>query len=219
MNRLMFKKTGLACLLATASLAVHAVSLYDNLATPAGTFDAQGYQIGDQVILADLGVGANITDFSFELYSIGVAPTATYTVSLLANDGTGGAPSSSLWSDTYNFGLNFPTGQLVTYSGLSIDVPHSFTWAISFSGLDSGTAGLILSTAAGPSIGANYTDYWLKNGLLPWQLNYIEGQSINFLASFSGTPIAVPEPSSVALFGLGTVGLFLWRRRSVRLAR
>jgi len=218
MNSFLLKKSGLVCLLVTAGLAVHADSLYDNLTTPAGTFNAQGNQIGDQVILSDLGVGANITDFSFELYSIGVAPTAEYTVSLLSNDGTGGAPLSTLWSDTYNFGASYPTGTLVTYSGLSIDVPHSFTWAISFSALgDAAEAGLILSTATGPSIGANYTDYWMNDGT--WHLNYIPDNTINFLASFSGTPIAVPEPSSAALLGLGAVGLLFWSRRSFRLSR
>jgi len=200
-------------------LALHADSLYDNLGTPAGTFDAQGNQIGDQIILADLGVGANITDFSFELYSIGVSPSAAYTVSILANDGAGGAPSTSLWSDTYTFGTSYPSGTLVSYSGLSIDVPHSFTWAVSFSALGGGgaQAGLVLSTAAGPSVGDNYTDYWMNNGT--WNLNYVPGSTINFLAAISGTAIPVPEPSSVALFGLGAVALLVWGRRSLRLSR
>ena len=217
MNCSILKKAGLACLLASAGLVLHADSLYYNLDTPNGLFDAQDNQIGDQIILADLGVGANVTDFSFELYSIAVDPTATYTVSFLANDGVGGTPSTPLWSDTYNFGTSYPTGTLVGYTGLSIDVPHSFTWAVSFSGLGTGAAGLVLSTGAGPSVGGNYTDYWMNNGT--WNLNYIEGSTINFLAAISGTALPVPEPSSGAVFGLGAVALLVWGRRSLRLSR
>jgi hypothetical protein len=207
------KKLGIVVLALTTGFVVHGGLLYSNLNTPAGFFGSEGHEIGDQIILADTGFGATITDFSFEFYAINVNSLAQYTISLYANDGVGGVPSTSLWTDTTTFGTDYSQGILVSYSDLDIAVPHSFTWAIDFSNLGAGNAGLILSTSGGPTVGGNYNDYWLNNDGT-WQLNYIEGSDVSFLAAFSGTP--VPEPTSMALMGLGSLGLFLLKRRSAR---
>jgi hypothetical protein len=213
-NGFISKKLGIFVLALTTGFVVHGGILYSNLNTPAGFFNSEGHEIGDQIILADTGLGAIITDFSFEFYATNVNPLAQFTISLYANDGVGGVPSTSLWTDTTTFGNNsdYSQGILASYSDLDIAVPHSFTWAIDFSNVGGG-AGLILSTSVGPTVGGNYTDYWLNNGGV-WQLNYIEGSDVSFLAAFSGT--SVPEPTSMALMGLGSLGLFLLKRRSAR---
>lgn len=221
MNGLISKKTGLVVMALTAGLAVHADTLlFYNLASPAGLFKSEGNTIGDQVILADNGYGAIITDFSFDLYATGVASDslATYTITLYANDGTGGTPSTVLWTDSSMFASapNLTTGTEVNYAGLDISVSSSFTWAISFSNLDSGAAaGLVLSTTA-PTTGYDYTDYWLKTDT-GWSTQVGTSVSrVDFLASFEGTVVETPEPSSVALLSLGSASLLFWRRRSAR---
>jgi hypothetical protein len=218
-NGLISKKIGIVVLALTTCLMVHGGILYSNLNTPAALFNSEGHEIGDQIILADNGFGATITDFSFEFYAADVDPLAQYTISLYANDGVAGVPSTPLWTDTAAFvnGSDYSQGVLVGYSDLGIAVPHSFTWAIDFSNLGVGNAGLILSTSGGPTVGGNYNDYWLNNNGT-WQLNYIEGSDVSFLAAFSGTPV-VPEPASMALMGMGSLGLFLLKRRSARLSK
>jgi hypothetical protein len=205
----------------TAGLAVHANVWFYNLGTPAGQFSSQENQIGDQIILAGGGSGATINSFSFELYAKNVASSAQYTVLLYANDGAGGAPSSSLWSDTYQFGnASIPgldSSVLVTYSSLNISVLTSFTWAISFADLGAGAgadAGLILSTSS-PTVGTDYSDCWLNSGS-GWGL-YVDptGASVDFLAEFQGN--TVPDGSStITLMGLAMAGLFLTRRALVQ---
>jgi hypothetical protein len=216
-NGFISKKLGAVALVLTTVFMVHGGILYSNLDTPAGLFNSEGHEIGDQIILADTGFGAIITDFSFEFYATNVDSLAQYTISLYANDGLNEAPSTSLWTDTATFGnsFDFSQGILVNYSDLNITVPHSFTWAIGFANVGAGNAGLILSTG-GPTVGNNYTDYWLNTDGA-WQASYIEGSSVDFLAAFSGT--SVPEPTSMALMGLGSLGLFLLKRRSARLSK
>lgn len=220
-NGFISKKLGIVVLALTTGFVIHGGVLYSNMNTPAGFFNSEGHEIGDQIILADTGFGAIITDFSFEFYAADVDPLAQYTISLYANDGVGGAPSTSLWTDTYAFGnsTDFSQGIVVNYSDLNITVPHSFTWAIDFANLgEAGNAGLILS-ASGPAVGGNYTDYWLNEDGT-WKLNVNnpnDGSAVDFLASFSGSP--VPEPTSMALMGVGSLGLFLLKRRSARLSK
>jgi hypothetical protein len=227
------------CVLAVATTqSVQASTiLFNNLTTPLGTFSIDGAgQIGDEVVLADSGNGATITSFSFEFYSANVAAGATYTVGFYANDGSpaysGGPldPSTLLWSDTGNLGGSFPSGQTVTFGlaalGGGVTVPHDFTWAVSFSGLGSAAgkdAGLILSTAFGPSIGGDYNDYWLNTGSVAspnWILALSSNPSIpdiNFLAEFDGTPTP-DQSSSLALLSMGVVGLLVLKRFRTALA-
>ena len=206
--------------------ALHAqTALYSNLGT-AGTafFTAATNEIGDEVILADNGNGSTITNFDLYFYNTAPDYTATMTVFLYANTG---APSSSgpntpnhtaLWSESFAVPnaptgtlLNFATGTDLPLGGVS--VPTDFTWAVEFTGLGGSDAGLILNTNA-VDIGGNYADYWLNlgsSGAPNWVLSTNSIYSnVNFGADFFGTanpPAPTPEPSSVALMGLGIAGL------------
>ncbi len=104
------------------------------------------------------------------------------------------------------------TGSGVTGSGVS--VPSHFTWALVFTGVDSGAdAGPVISTS-GPSIGADLTDYWQNNP--PWETYTNSSYSIDFVAQFGGTPNIVPEPQSFSLLAMvglaGLTGVFIRRR-------
>ena len=218
-----------ALAVATTQSAQASTILFDNLTTPAGTFSIDGAgQIGDEVILADSGNGATITSFSFELYYANVAPGATFTVGFYANNGPASSagpldPGTLLWSGTGNLVGGSSSDQLVNFGlaalGGGVTVPHDFTWAISFSGLGSAAgedAGLILSTALGPSIGGDYNDYWLNTGSVAipnWNpaLGSPSTPDINFLAEFDGTPTP-DQSSSLALLSMGVVGLLVLKR-------
>ena len=202
--------------------------MYSNLDTPIGYFSAGGSQIGDEVFLADNGNGSTIDSFSFDFYNNASSGSPKATVYLYANNGVtalSGAhsPGTVIFSEMFDIPFA-PTGTNFLFNAAggdftTLNVPSDFTWAVEFSGLGGNDAGLILSTNA-PALGNNYTDYWLNLGTAGspnWQTATNADYAINFLATFTGTanPAApTPEPSSMALMGLGIAGLagFLKRK-------
>jgi PEP-CTERM motif len=172
--------------------------------------------VGGQVILNDNGTGSVLTNFDFWVAS----PTdETITVAIYDQTGLAGAPGNKLWSDSFN-SSDLQAGGLTNELNetLNLAVPSSFTWTVQLSG----NGGPALVTNAPAISGGFYRDYWWNKGsdsAPNWQL-YVDpnGGIINFAADFSGTPNPTPEPSSLALIGLGCLAVGSYAKRSKKSA-
>lgn len=115
--------------------------VYDNSFTDLNkTYGVNGVQFGDEINLA--GTDRSVTDFQFEYFlSANANGNETARLVLYANDGPGKAPGTPLYTSP---ALSLQPGfQVAEASGLSVSVPDTLTWAITFSGVDaSEVAGL-----------------------------------------------------------------------------
>ena len=81
------------------------------------------------------------------------------------------------------------------------------TWSVQFQGLGA-TDELGVDLYGPAAVGLNYSDYW-EHIAGNWSL-MTNASPVNFAAKFEAT---VPEPSSLALFALGGLGLLCSRMR------
>ena len=173
----------------------HAASIvYDNTATPIGSFHPLTSESGDQINLA--GLDRTVTGFAFEYYTELLGGSGQATVRFYANDGLQGKPASEL----YNSGaFSLQEGsKSVTIQNLAVAVPDSFTWTVQFAVAGGQKAGLLVYDP--PTVGSSVNDFWVKNGA-EWDLNQLNGGLTP--ANFAARVVAVPEPGVVALILLG----------------
>lgn len=185
--------------------------VYDNLdaAGPNGRSfrpDPESFaELGDQVFF--LGTDRWITDFSFDCFlSTRASGDETGQLFLYLNDGGQSQnPPETVIYQSRAFRLNSGF-QRVAIRGLAVNVPHTFTWAINFSGINQDeAAGLVLHNP--PTVGANVNEFSLKNKSGAWKSSVIDGGDTpeNFAARIT----AVSEQPSADRSGLGQIDISL----------
>ncbi len=156
---------------------------------------ALGTEFGNQLILSGPSV---VTNFAVQYY----APTAGGNIELkiYANNGVlknAGDPSSAqpgtliFDSGTYVVPSTSPGGSVVTFSGLNVTVPATFTWTVSFTATGTPAPTIGLDIFGPPTVGHIYNDIWETNAPSGWTLlgPTVSGASVVFGATVQGYPI------------------------------
>ncbi len=211
-----FTHVGAVLVVAAVSAVTTAVAQkaiwYDNSTTflnKAYTVTGANAEFGDEISM-NLAPGAYpLVDFSFEIYTSGVAVDAskTFTLNLYEKNGTTVGAKLFSKSDV----LNQPAGnyETITVKDINVNVPSTFVWTVSFAGLQAGEeAGLSIYDPV--TVGSSFKDFWVNEGGT-WTVKLIDNG--NTPANFMARAVAIPEPTTIALGALGLAAL-LWRRRS-----
>jgi hypothetical protein len=175
-----------------------------------------GSTYGNQVTLGS--TERFVTDFIFQYWGTDLNG-ATAQLRFYANNGatdTAGfnpAPSTLLYDSgafalgngTGSYSLDFDTAAL---NG-GVWVPDTFTWAVTFT-TPTGSAGT--SVFDGQSVGQTLSAIWYYNtSISAWELRADNTGLSTFAAKITAS--AVPEPATIALFGLGGIALVAFRRQ------
>jgi hypothetical protein len=213
-------------------------TVYNNTSTFAGDFNYNNAQAGNEVILAGSTSGDEITSFQFQYdflnSTLGTTgtPAGGETVTLSFYNNYGGTKVSgyaapvtpALFTSTpvSLSGQGFTTGTSLTFSvangGLpaaGVNVPQIFTWTVTFAGIGSAENAGLAEYGPTPLVGQNYSDAWYNTAGAAspvWALDL--ASSGNPALNFGATVSAVPEPSSIGLFAMGSIGLLAsgWRK-------
>jgi len=191
--------------------------LYDttNLSIGLGTVvsTSPSNQLGNEIMFpGTTPVSQHITEF--DLFYQGFVPLSgqvlngqgTATLRFWTND-----PSPSLLYQSAAMPiLSGSLGIQQLNIGLNVNVPRTFIWTAQFGGISSGynTPGG-LAPVTGTVVGSQLAT-WLGPGTgtpAPFSSNY------TFEATVKGTPIGVPEPSSLLLLSFGLALMAGWRSR------
>jgi hypothetical protein len=220
----MFK--ALTCL-ALGTTAAFSDTFYDNSAVDNGRSltlpNSTSIWTGDEIIFGfwDGPIAVTNLSFQFRLQNTELAETYSMRARISANDGPQvngyASPGTILWnSGWFNIGPTSPSATAV-WDQQSIEETlgnqplciwtENVTLSIQFSSTDTGAIAAV--DLFGPqAIGASGTDFWYYNGT-SWEVLRFDEYAVDFGMKIEGTTI-VPEPSSLALFGIG--GLALWAR-------
>jgi hypothetical protein len=185
--------------------------------------NTNGVAFGDQINLD--GTDRVVMNFKFEYFLSGNASgDEAAQLFFYANDGQvieqsnpdGStfqvtAPGTLLYTSPV---LSLQTGfQTADASGFEIAVPDSFTWAVTFTGIQEGeVAGLRVYDP--PSVGSSFADFWQRNNGT-WNTYLFDNPPGP--ANFAARVTAVPEPTTIAyalLAGAACIGYLSRKRRS-----
>jgi hypothetical protein len=148
-------------------------NVYDNSLDDLNrTYGPNGVEFGNQITLT--GTNRFITDFKFEYFLSGNASGGeTLQLKFFKNDGpcliavlTNNSTKQVQTPGTVFYTspvLNLQAGfQTAEASQLSVQAPDTFTWAVSFQGIDAGeVAGLRLYSP--PTVGTSFAEFWQEN--------------------------------------------------------
>lgn len=151
-------------------------------------------EYGDEVVLG--GQARTLTEFQFQYFGEFPASVtnATARIRIYSNDGPGAPGFEEPGTLLYESPLQhlFHGFNVLTLAGLSVFVPHDFTWTVEFAGISGNypyRAGLSFFNP--PTVGSSFNDFWSKNAS-GWQAmhfpNYIP------YANFAARIIAAPDP-------------------------
>ena len=186
--------------------------IYDNTVNSTGfyiRFPGNGFVEGGDEVTLD-GTVRTVTQFATQIYT---TTEGTADITLRFYDGGGPGldtpPAILLGAPITLTGVTLPNEiTLVTFPVPDYVVPDNLIWTLAFSNLTGGAdPGPLINDP--PIIGSSDDYIWVDQG------------GGFFSGSFGGSPVAnlsaqitvVPEASTYILFGLGALGLMVWRKR------
>jgi len=179
-----------------------------------------GIEYGDEITLSGSKNDRTVTKFEVEYYmSYGISGDEKAQIKFYDNTGVNGAPSNLLF-DSGVFSLKRTGYNTITINDINIVVPDTFTWTISFTGINdcvksvwktydpsadndfqeviffqcNERIGLVWCDP--PTVGSSYNDFWEKRDT-GWTLMRMPDGIPS--ANFGARITAIPEPTPIKL--------------------
>ncbi len=213
MTKLQIFPIAVAAALASFGAANAASTIYSNIdpAADQHAIYATGSEYGDEIVFD--GGYRTVETFRFD-YKSNYDLASGGVLRIYDNLGDLGAPKNLLFeSNPFDIKKNATDKYNVVtldLGGLEFRLPNDrATWTVTFSGIGGSAgneAGILLYDA--PTVGSSKNDFWVKNGSI-WSLQQVSGGKVS---NFAAEIVAVPEPSTYALLGLGAFAMVAVRR-------